>query len=249
MKTAIAGRMTDRGDFFISAAIMLLAEFIVPLVTILIYRSGASFPGWDLYDALLIQGVFLLAKGVALPLYFGMVWNVLNRVQNGSFDILLLKPRSALLMSIVTGFDVEDLGKLLGGAALFGVALYHQPPPSLQQWLLFVLLFLVSQVVFFSFALLLSGIVFIWVGSSRVGEIFDAITRFGLYPNTVFSKSFQAFLTYVIPVAAMAFLPSAVLLGQPAEGLIPSLCISLIFMLASLLFWNRMLGKYTSAGG
>jgi len=39
-----------------------------------------------------------------------MVWNVLERVQNGTFDLILIKPRSVLQLVIVTGFDSEDLG-------------------------------------------------------------------------------------------------------------------------------------------
>jgi ABC-2 type transport system permease protein len=249
VKTALAARMAYRGDFFISAAIMLIAEFIVPLVTFLIYRTGASFPGWSLYEALLIQGVFLLAKGVAFPLFFDMVWNILNLVREGTFDLLLIKPRSILHLVIATGFDCEDLGKLAGGIFVFTLALVHLPAPGPSQWLQFFMLFAFSLSVLFSSGLILSGIVFIWVGCSRVYEIFDSVMAFGQYPRTIFTRGWIQIVTLMIPVAVVGFFPAAVLLGKPAEWLGIAVIATVVFLGFSLRFWYWMLRKYSSAGG
>jgi ABC-2 type transport system permease protein len=248
-RNALAARIAYRGDFLISIFLVFIVEFIIPFVTILIYRSGAAFPGWNLYEVLLIQGVFLLAKGIAAPTVSGIVYNTLSRVREGTFDLLLIKPRSALLMCIVTGYDTEDIGKLVGGSVLFTVALSHLPTPGALQWLQFGLLFLLSLLVYFSFILFFSGIVFQWIGNSRVFEIFDCITAFGLYPSNIFSRTIQTIILGVIPVAMIGFFPAAVLLGKPSPGILISVVMSILFWIVSLKFWNFMLGKYTSAGG
>jgi ABC-2 type transport system permease protein len=241
--------MAYRGDFFISAFMIVVGDFLVPLVTLMIYATGASFPGWNIYEALLIQAIFMLAKGVAFPCFFGLVWNTLDRVRDGTFDILLLKPRSALYMTLVTGFQTDSIGRLFGGLVLFIIALSHVAAPGLIQWLQFFALFSISLVVLFGFALFMSGIVFQWVGSSRVYEIFDAVSSFGLCPRSIFTKSFQSLVTFVVPVVMIGSMPAAVLLGRPTgdEGIASLLC--LVFCGIGLLFWHRMLGKYTSAGG
>jgi ABC-2 type transport system permease protein len=249
LKIALANRLAYRGDFFLSALIMLLAEFIIPLVTLLIYQTGAAFPGWTLYEVLLIQAIFLLAKGVAQPAFFGMIFNTLVRIREGTFDLLLIKPRSALFMSIVTAFDTEDIGKFIGGLTLFSYALLHLPFPGLWNWLQFFLLFLLSLVVLFSFAVTMAGTVFIWVGNSRVYEIFDCLTSFGLYPVSIFSKPAQIILTAAIPVAMIGFFPAAALLGKPTGALGITAIISLGFLILSLVFWKTMLKQHTSAGG
>ena len=246
---ALAGRMAYRGDFIISTTMMFIVEFIVPLVTYLVYKSGASFPGWSLYEVLLIQGVFLLAKGIASPTFFGMIFNTLGRVREGTFDLLLIKPRSTLFMLIVTAFDSEDLGKLAGGIILFTISLAHLPPPSWWQWLQFLLLLVLSLVVLFSFSLLMSGSVFKWVGNSRVYEIFDSVTSFGLYPISIFSKALQTIITWVIPITLIGSYPAAVLLGKPSGGVVGACVASIIFLSVSLSFWRFMLKSYTSAGG
>lgn len=250
LQTAFTARMAYRGDFFISAVMTVLGDLIVPLITLIIYATGASFPGWTMYEALLIQAIFMMAKGVAFPCFFGLVGNTLERVRDGTFDVLLLKPRSALYMALVTGFRTDSVGRLFGGMGLFVVALAHTAAPDPLQWLQFGVLFGISLVVLFGFALFMSGIVFIWVGSSRVYEIFDAVSSFGLYPRSIFTKAFQTVVTFVIPVIMIGSMPAAALLGRTSIGEtgVASLC-SAAFCAAGLLFWHRMLGKYTSAGG
>jgi ABC-2 type transport system permease protein len=249
IKTALAVRMAYRADFFISAFIMLLVEFLTPLVTYLIYKNGASLPGWSMYEVLLIQGIFLLARGIAFPFFFGIVWNTIERVREGTFDLLLIKPRSVLHMAIITGFDSEDLGKLLGGITLFTAALLNLPFPDLFEWLKFIALFFISLVVMFGFALILAGLGIVWVGNFRVYEIFFSLTNFGMYPASIFSKMLQTFITAILPIAMLGFIPASALLGRPAEGTLFSVIISFVFVFACLLFWKVMLKKYTSSGG
>jgi ABC-2 type transport system permease protein len=249
MKTSIAGRMTDRVDFLVSMTIMLFFDLIVPFVTVVIYSTGASFPGWGLYEALLIQAIFLLAKGIAFPFFFGMVWNTINRVRDGTFDVLLVKPRSPLVMLIVTAFDAEDLGKLIGGMALFIVSIVHLPAFGFSEWAMFFLLFILSILMFLAFALIMSAVTIVWVGTFRVYEIFDSVTLFSLYPVTIFSKSFRTIATLVIPVAAMGSLPASVLLGRASEGIVWTAVSVFLFLAMSYGLWQIMLKYYKSAGG
>ncbi|RKN80698.1 ABC transporter permease [Paenibacillus ginsengarvi] len=249
VKTSFTSRMAYRGDFWISAVMTIAGELVVPLVTFLIYRSGASFPGWSLSEALLIQAIFLLSKGIAFPFFFGIVWNTLDRVREGTFDLLLIKPRPALWMALVTGFQPDGLGRLLGGIALTGAAVRLVPQAGAADWLLFAVLMLFSIMVLFAFALFMSGILFRWVGSSRVYEMFDSVASFGQYPRTIFAKSFVGLVLQAVPVLMIGYFPAAALLGKLSADVWIAAAVSFVFFLLSLVFWHRMLGNYTSAGG
>lgn len=249
MKTKFAERMAYRADFFISVFMMLIGDMMIPLITLLIYRSGATFPGWTFEEAIMIQAVFTLAKGIAFPFFFGMVWRTLSLVQDGSFDTLLIKPRSVLFITMVSGFDIDDFGRLISGGVLFAVALSGMATPDPLAWLQFALLFLLSLSVLFAFSLYLSGLLFRWVGSSRVYDIFDSVTMFGFYPGTIFSRKFQHLFTLVIPIAMIGFLPATALLGRPSSMTALSAGVCVIFLGVGLWFWHHMLAKYTSAGG
>lgn len=249
LKTKFAQQAAYRGHFFISLLLLIVGDLIVPLATLLIYQTGASFPGWTLREALLIQGVFALAKGIAFPLFFGMIVSTLGHVREGTFDLLLLKPRSALFMTMLNGIEPDDFGRLISGSVLFGYALWGLAPPSLFEWAVFALLFVMSLFMLFSFSLVFSGILFRWVGSSRVFDIFDAVTGFGMYPGTIFSKAFQNLFTFVVPIGLMAFLPASALLGKIDMHMLWASGIALLFAAGSFVFWHAMLRSYTSAGG
>ena len=248
-KNALARRMAYRGDFFITSFIILISELILPMVTYLIYKTGSSFPGWTMEEVLLIQAVFLISKGIAFTTFFGMVYNVIRHTRMGTYDLLLLKPKSILFITIVTSIDIQNIGQILGGIFLFGFLISRLPIPGLIQWIQFFILLLFSLSVFFSFALIFSGLLFRWIGNSRVWEIFDTVTFFGRYPLSIFSAGFQMFLTAVIPIAVIAFFPAAVLLNKPHSGLVVSGFVCLGFLCLSLLFWHNMLKQYKSAGG
>ncbi|WP_199620802.1 ABC transporter permease [Paenibacillus alkalitolerans] len=249
MKTRFAERMAYRTDFFISLIMMLAGDMMLPLITLLIYKSGASFPGWELHEVIMIQAVFTLAKGIAFPFFFGIVWNTLHHVREGTYDILLIKPRGALFMTMISGFDIDDFGRLVSGGVLFGVAISNMPAPGWMQWLQFALLFVFSLTVLFAFSLYLSGLLFKWVGSSRVYDIFDSMTMFGFYPGTIFSRKFQNMFLYVIPIAMIGFLPASALLGRLPDASMAASFICIAFLAAGLAFWHYMLRNYTSAGG
>lgn len=248
-KVAIASRMAYRADMFISMLIMLMVEMVVPLITILIYNNGAAIPGWSVYEVLLLQGVFMLARGIAFPFFFGIVWNVIRRVQEGTFDLILIKPRSELFIAIVTGFDTEDLGKLVGGATLFSLAVSQLPPPSTMQWLQFIALFLVSILAMFGIGVIMAGIGVVWIGNFRVYEVFVSVTNFANYPASIFSKSIQTVILSILPISILGFIPASALLGRPDAGTLTAIITGIGTVVVSLLFWKAMMRKYTSAGG
>ena len=228
---------------------MMVVELFGPLLTWVIYQNGASFPGWDKYEVLLLQGVFLLSRGIAFLFFMGIVWNTISRVQEGTYDLLLIKPRSILLMSIITAFDSEDLGKLIGGFAIFGIALKHLPAQPLTNWVTFFILFLFSLMMMFAFGLFMAGLGIVWIGNYRIYEIAMSVMDFGMYPRSIFTKTFQSLITWVIPVGLLGFFPASALLGKPGSGVFAAMAAGIVFLMAGLWFYFLMVRNYTSAGG
>lgn len=249
LKNSFAARMAYRADFFFCCVMILVSEMLMPLLTMLIYSTGASFPGWGLAEIMVLQGIFMLSRGTANLLFFGMVYNTLSHVREGTYDLFMIKPASTLFMSIATGFEPDSIGTITGGLLVTLLSIRQLPPPGITDVLQFLLIFIFSILSLFSFAVLMSATVFKWVGNSRIYEIFDSITAFGNYPRTIFSKTFQTIISYVIPVSVIAFYPASALLGKDISGILPILLVCIAFFMLSLCVWRLMLSKYTSAGG
>ncbi|AOY01941.1 ABC transporter permease [Jeongeupia sp. USM3] len=249
LRGALAARMTDRADLAISMIIMLLADLVVPLTTLLVYQHGAGFSGWQRDEALLLQATFLIAKGIAFPFCFGMIWTTTELVREGTFELLLLKPRSTLLLLLGHSFQPEDTGKLLGGIVLFCYALPNVAIGGSAAMAGFALLLLLAALTLFGFALLMTCLSFVWIGNSRLQEIFDAVSAFALYPHGIFTRSALGWLTWVIPVSVLGYLPAATLLGRPDPALPLAVACAVFFVLAVTGLWRLMLARYASAGG
>jgi ABC-2 type transport system permease protein len=248
-RISFAARAAYRGDLALSLLVTLLFEAVTPLVTVLIYGTGSSFPGWSMCEALLIQGIFLMARGIAFPCFFGIVWTIHEQVREGTFELTLLKPLPPLVVVLVESFDVVGFGRFFGGAALFIFALAGVPAPGFLPTLIFIPLFALSILTLFGFALILAGILFVWVGNSRVQEVMESVMVFAQYPSSLYGRTFQLILAVILPVSMIASLPAQALLGRPVPIAISSAAACVVFFCASLAFWRAMVRRYSGGGG
>lgn len=238
-----------RGDFFFTVIISMLNNLLVPLLTVLIYTGGASIPGWTFHEALLIQAVFMLCTGVCAPLFFSMVWMTMDKVREGAYDLVMLRPGSILLQTVAASFDIQSLGQLIGGLAMFIYALSNLGAPGLMGWLRFALLFLMGCAMVFGCILLMTATTFKWVGNSRIFEIFDAATMFGRYPIDIFTGPLRGVITYIFPVAMLGFFPAAAILGRTGPEMLIACVPCVLFVCLGILIFRRMVYAYQSAGG
>ena len=74
IKISVSTAMTYRLNFLLDNFIMLVSNILFPLVTLLIYGSGAEFPNWSLYEVLLIQAVFTMSTAIANIFFGGVLW-------------------------------------------------------------------------------------------------------------------------------------------------------------------------------
>lgn len=250
LRNSLADRSAYRGDFILGFFVTLLFEMVAPVVTLLMYQTsrGTGFPGWTLAEALLVQAVFLVSRGIAFPLFFSLIGTVNQLVREGSFELVLLKPRSALLVCLTKSINIQALGRLFGGLGLFAVTLGLLPAPSPGQWAVFLLLMVLSLAVLFGFALLLAGSLFVWVGNGRLMELAEALFLFGQYPSSVFAGGFQVLLM-LVPVSLIAAFPAQALLGRDLTWLWAAVPLGLGFCALGAGFWNTMVRRYSGAGG
>jgi ABC-2 type transport system permease protein len=252
-KNNLAARMAYRGDFFVGITINVLGELLLPLLTVLIYRSGASFPGWSLYEAMMLQGIFMMSTGLSYALFFGMTGAVMNAVREGSFDLIMIRPAPAALLSVALSVNLENMAVFGSGLLIFLAAAsegHIVVTPAGAVW--FAVFFLAGIAVMLSFALLMSATMFKWVGNSRIFEIFETISGFGRYPAAIFPGVFRVLITNVLPVAVLGAVPAALLLGKQPPGswglALTALCCA-VFLCLGRLAWRVALRSYVSAGG
>lgn len=249
VRTAFAQAAAYRTDFIMGSFITLLSNILFPLVTVLIYANGAEFPGWNMWEVLLVQSVYSMSTGVSSMVLSSVVWVTMDHIRGGSFETVLLKPVSPLFFIMASNFDVQSIGLFLGGLIMTIIAAVHTGVGSLPDILSFVVLFLAGLMVMCGMNLMMAAISFKWVGNSRIPEIFDSISNFGKYPLTIFPKAVQILAVLVIPVAVIGFFPASALLGRLEVTAFWALIPCALFLCFGIWLYNKMIRLYEGVGG
>lgn len=249
IKIAFAGALAYRFDFILSTFVTLIGNILFPLVTILIYSSGASFPDWSLYEVLLIQSIFTISTGIASMLFNGVLWATMRSVIEGNLEIVLIKPVDCLFYLIASTFEFDSMGLVLGGGIIFGIAVSHIGSITFMKVLQFILLFICGVLVMMGISLIMGASSFRWVGNSRIPEIFESIKSFGKYPQNIFSRTVSGLAAFAIPVAMIGYFPAAALLGKTSLGTFIAIIPCVLFALGGILLYKHMVHLYEGVGG
>jgi len=247
--TAMARALTYRLNFILSMTITLCFNLFLPLTTILIYNSGASFPGWNFYEVLLIQSIFTLSLGLAYILFSNVLWATMQYIREGSFEVVLLRPVNSLFYLIATNFDTGSFGLLIGGGVMFGIAIAHTGVVSLAASAQFLFLFIGGFAVMTGFQMIMAATSFKWVGNSRLTEILDSILSFGKYPVSIFPQSIKIISSYIIPVGMIGFFPASALLGRLDPVVLIAVVPCILFMVFGIWLYQYMVRLYEGVGG
>ena len=249
LKITFATETTYRLNFLLSNLITLVSNILFPLVTILIYGSGASFPNWSLYEVLLIQSIFTVSTGINNILFRGLIWVTMDYIVHGNFETVLIKPVDTLFYIIASTIRLDSLGLCLGGSIMFLFSIANIGPISLVMWLKFLLFFLSGVFVMMGISLIMAAASFKWVGNSRLPEIFDSVTTFGKYPQGIFSKVIINLTSFILPVAMIGYFPAAALLGRSDLFMYIAIIPSILFAGFGILLYRHMIHLYEGVGG
>jgi ABC-2 type transport system permease protein len=211
--------------------------------------------GWQLNDIAFLFAMRLAAHAFyVVP--FGALFSIDQAIQQGDVDRYLLRPAGIYLQVVTRYAPLMALGDTLlgfGSLALFA-------PQSSVSWTPGKVVFLIAAVI--GGGLVEAGLqTFLAALSFRMTSTTslriladDTVSRFSSYPLTMFDRWGFLSLTFVFPMAFIAYLPATVLLGRTDQLPIPawlayiSPCGGLVIFTIGVTFFNRMIRTYNSPG-
>jgi ABC-2 type transport system permease protein len=248
-RVAVSNAVAYRANFVMQTLIVFFSNVLFPLVTILIYGSGAGFPGWSFYQVILIQAVFTMSSGISGMFFRGVFWQTNFAIREGTFEVSLLKPLDTLFWLLVSSMQLESVGMVLGGIAMACLALAKLGGVSAGGIAAGVALFSGGVCVMLGINLLMAGMAFKWVGNSRMPEIFDSVLEFAKYPQSVFPQAARVAAAFILPCSMIGFFPASALMGRAAPWHFIALLPCLLFMSAGIAFYKAMIRYYEGVGG
>lgn len=253
----LRARLQYRLDFALSVLLGIAWQtatlvFIAALLT----RFTGGLGNVSSAGVVLIVGMRLVSHGVYVLIFSTLGW--LNQmVDEGWIDHYQIRPLPVLTQVLLWQFNVHAIGDTLAGLSALVVGMTLVPV----HWTATALAFLIVSVIG---GVLLEAAVQVSVSSlllrspstRAIGSWIDEImSTFGNYPLSILPKAVQAMLTFVFPLAFVAYFPVLVLLGDaPTSGVMAVLerCSPLVGPLlfgVALRIWGRNVRNYQSAGG
>ncbi|MET9730124.1 ABC-2 family transporter protein [Streptomyces sp. NPDC006458] len=211
--------------------------------------------GWSLGEIAFLYGLRLAAHGLWVVPGHQLIF-VDQVVVEGEYERYLVRPVPPLLQLLTRRFRPIALGDLAGGLALLAVAGSQAPVDWSAPAVAFLVLAVVGgAMVEASTQLAASALVFRLLKTMPVKQLIDGIfNEFGNYPMGVFGPAARFGLTFVFPLAFVAYLPSTVLLNRTGELSVPpelawfSPLVGVVLLLIAYRFWCRQSRHFQSSG-
>lgn len=246
--TAIAAEMEYRVNFLLATLTSLgnLAGSLFGL-SLFYYRTGYTFQGWRWEEALIVLGIFTLLQGFSSTFLAPNLNKIVNHVQQGTLDFVLLKPISSqfwLSTHTVSPWGVPDI-------VFAGVLIAYAGGKlrlELTDYLLSAIPLLFGIVSLYSLWFMLGATSIWFVKIYNVTEVLRGLLEAGRYPMVAYPVTYRFFFTFVVPVAFFTTVPAETMLGRGQIGwVVGAGVLALVLLFVARFFWGFALRFYTSA--
>ena len=252
---SLRSRMQYRSSFLMESLGHVMAAVTELVGIVALFGRFGSIRGWTLSEVALFYGVvhvvFAVAEGV------GRGFDSLeSHVKNGTFDRVLLRPRSTLLQVLGAALAPETIGRLVLAASVLWWALAALDDGPLAGDIALLLWAFTGGVAAFLALLMLSAALSFWTTETLL--IFAIVTKGGLettqYPIAVFHRALRYLFLFLVPIGTVTYFPVVHVLGRPdplgtpagAAWLAPFA--GFIFLALVAVMWHLGVRRYTSTG-
>ncbi|CAA9572650.1 Efflux ABC transporter, permease protein [uncultured Synechococcales cyanobacterium] len=245
--TAIAAELEYRANFLI-ALLSSLGNLIGSLFGLsLFYRTGYNFEGWSWEETLVVLGIFTLLQGFSSTFLSPNLNKIVQQVQQGTLDFVLLKPISSQFWLSTRTLSPWGLPDLIFGLVLIGYA-GQQLGLGLSNYLFSIIPLIFGLASLYSLWFMLGATSIWFVKIYNVTEVLRGLLEAGRYPMVAYPAAYRFFFTFVIPVAFLTTIPAEAMLRRAELSWVTGagfLALGLLY--ATRAFWKFALRFYTSA--
>jgi ABC-2 type transport system permease protein len=245
--SSLAAEMEYRANF-VTSTLYALGQLAGTLFTIdVLYAKGYKFAGWSRDQTYLVVALFTLMDGLTTSALSPNLSKIVQHVQRGTLDFILLKPVDTQLQVSTRNLTPWGFPNIAFSLWLLGYAGARLGLP----WYAYVwgiIPVLLAIVILYSlwFAVGTTTIWFTKVWNAT--EVLRSFIEAGKFPTAAYPALFRFFFTFILPVAFLTTVPAEVMRGQRGPAFVAiEAAVALTLFIASRQFWKFALRSYTSA--
>lgn len=215
----VGARIRADWQYRTSFFLFLLSQTVVACmdlaVVAAVFSQVDSLAGWSGVEVALLFGLSGVAFGVA-DLLVSQVETASGHLKAGTFDLFLLRPMPALLHLSASEFALRRVGRVLQPAVVLIGALVLAPITWNAETVALLVVTLVSGTLIFGSVWVVTSSIAFWTVESQ--EVANAFTYGGSlatsYPVDLLATWMRRLVTFLVPLAFVAYFPAARMLGR-----------------------------------
>lgn len=246
----LKSQLEYRSSFIMSLLAQILPmAFSASMVFVLLNKFN-FLERFNLYEVMLI--ISIVQFGHSFSECFGRGFDKFPEIiKYGKLDLMLIKPRSIYMQVFGNRIEFTKASRVIGSLILFVVGINNLSfNKSVLNILFLVGLLIFSAIIYVAMYIFAACFCFKTIeGLEFTNILTDSSHEFGQYPMEIFRREVLFVFTFFIPVACVNYYPLRYILGKTDNPLyLISPLFSLVFLMLSILTFNRCLKNYTSAG-
>jgi len=213
-KNFVKSRMAYRADFLISSVGLVTQGLLNLGVLWVLLDASGQLAGWTFDDIVFIYAFYLLAIS-PYQIVFENMWELRFSLQEGAFLKYYFRPLNMLVYFLAEKIDLKGISQLVLAVGLMGWASSNAGVAWGFGNLLLFLLALAGAAITFGAIFMLTSCAGFWIINSWPVLAFMLRVRdMAPFPTNVFSGALRFFLTFVLPVTFVAYVPASELLAE-----------------------------------
>lgn len=246
-------------QYKVSFWLQLIGQFLVTVIEFFaiwaLFTRFNNIGSWTLSEVALFYGMVNISFACADALGKGFESFTII-IRNGDFDRLLLRPRTTVIQLLGQELALKRIGRFFQGIVVLGwsISSLHIAFTFQNLWLLGTSF--ISGVALFVGIVIIQATLTFWTIESL--EIMNILTYGGVetaqYPLSIYSKWFQRFFTFFIPLGCVSYFPLLAVLEKKDSFLVPlwfcytSPIAGILFLMLALKLWKLGERYYCSTG-
>ena len=223
-------------------------------IALILSRFG-SLGGWVWPEMALLLSFHLLAYSLGASLSFVQFREMEEKVRMGTMDAILVKPIGPWTYIVFSGLNIGYFGHIVLAVGLMAWALFNVDMAwSIHIAVFFALALASAAAIVAALMTMIGATALVWVKSNHLYQLFFGFWELARYPLQIFPLPLQVLMLTFAPMAFVAYVPVAVMLGKPVPLLgdlaaTAALLAGPLLVLIAMAHWRYALSRYQGAGG
>jgi len=255
----VGAQVRSQLQYRLSFALDLTGAFLIAFVDfaaiLIIFENVPQLEGWTVHEVAFLYASSSVSFAL-VDLVIGHLDLFPRMIREGTFDVVLTRPRGTLLQVIASDFALRRLGKALQGVLVFAFALTGVDVDWDPGRVGMVGVMLVAGALIFASVWIAGATIAFWTVDG--GEFTNAFTYGGnfltQYPISIYGEWLRRFVAFVVPMAFVSYFPALYVLDKPDPLGFPrafqfaSPLVALTAAVAAGIVWTFAVRRYRSVG-